>query len=254
MHTERIRNAYKHIKGRKERRILLYFFLYCLSFPSSTARVYRQSNFLFASSGMYGYHRAIQITHQASLPVLLGRGRSQFMTNHLAHELYALYALKNRLCILCENTTPKKTAYNAYKNENRRVRRAEGTKMYAYGNAYGTHTKCIQAYKRVKREESLLLLPFILSDLHSLLFAFPGNLFFSTVCVFRHSRTPFSTARFCRRSSTNVSRTMGVFRAFFARLTGYPPLFRPFLPHGHRTFLRACTHFRPFRRLRCLDG
>ena len=176
MHTERIRNAYKHIKGRKERRILLYFFLYCLSFPSSTARVYRQSNFLFASSGMYGYHRAIQITHQASLPVLLGRGRSQFMTNHLAHELYALYALKNRLCILCENTTPKKTAYNAYRNENRRVRRAEGTKMYAYGNAYGTHTKCIQAYKRVKREESLLLLLLYIACLFYLLLpVFTGN-------------------------------------------------------------------------------
>ena len=46
--------------------------------------------------------------------------------------------------MLCENTTPKKTAYNAYRNENRRVRRAEGLKMYALKDAYRLHTKCIQ--------------------------------------------------------------------------------------------------------------
>ena len=58
--------------------------------------------------------------------------------------LYALYASKSPLCTLCEDTTPKKTAYNAYKDENRRVRRAEGLKMYAVGDAYRLHTKCIQ--------------------------------------------------------------------------------------------------------------
>ena len=125
---------------------------------------------------MYGYHRAIQITHQASLPVPLGRGRSQFTANHLGRELYALYALKKRLCMLCEDTTPKKTAYNAYKNENRRVRRAESTKMYAVGNAYRLHTKCIQAHKRRKRERILLPTSFLYCLFLS-----------STVCDFRHS-------------------------------------------------------------------
>ena len=58
--------------------------------------------------------------------------------------MYALYASKTHLCALCEDITPKKTAYNAYRNANRRVRRAEGTKMYAVGDAYRLHTKCIQ--------------------------------------------------------------------------------------------------------------
>ena len=130
---------------------------------------------------MYGYHRAIQITHQSSLPVPLGRGRSQFTANHLGRELYALYALKKRLCMLCEDTTPKKTAYNAYRNANRRVRRAESTKMYAYGNAYRLHTKCIQAYKRRKERNSsstsfLYCLSFLSStarDLRTIIFYCP---------------------------------------------------------------------------------
>ena len=162
MHTKCIQNAYKHIKRGKERNSSLLLLIPPV-FLSSTARVYRQSNFfLFASSGMYGYRRTIRITHQASLPVLLGRGQSQFMTNHLAHELYALYASKNRLCTLCEKTTPELTAYNAYRNENRRVRRAEGTKMYAVGDAYKAHTECIQAYKKSKREDSSFYFFFIL--------------------------------------------------------------------------------------------
>ena len=82
-------------------------------------------------------------------------------SNPCVPDLYALYASKNRLCMLCRNTTPKKTAYNAYRNENRRVRRAEGTKMYAVGDAYRLHTKCIQAYKKRKREEFLSLLLYI---------------------------------------------------------------------------------------------
>ena len=59
-------------------------------------------------------------------------------------DLYALYASKSFLCALCEDTTPELTAYNAYRNENRRVRRAESTKMYALKDAYRLHTKCIQ--------------------------------------------------------------------------------------------------------------
>ena len=59
-------------------------------------------------------------------------------------KLYALYASKNRLCMLCKNITPELTAYNAYRNANRRVRRAEGLKMYAVGDAYKAHTECIQ--------------------------------------------------------------------------------------------------------------
>ena len=125
---------------------------------------------------MYEYRRPIRITHQASLSVPLGRGRSQFTANHLGRELYALYALKKRLCMLCEDTTPKKTAYNAYRNANRRVRRAESTKMYAVGNAYRLHTKCIQAHKRRKRERILLLTSFLYCLFLS-----------STVCDFRHS-------------------------------------------------------------------
>ena len=73
-------------------------------------------------------------------------------------DLYALYASKNRLCTLCEDITPKKTAYNAYRNANRRVRRAERVKMYAVRDAYKVHTECIQAHKEVKREKFLSLL------------------------------------------------------------------------------------------------
>ena len=50
--------------------------------------------------------------------------------------------------MLCENTTPEKTAYNAYKKTVWLRSRAEGTKMYALKDAYRLHTKCIQsAYK-----------------------------------------------------------------------------------------------------------
>ena len=151
MHTKCIQSAYKvhtseheHIRERKERiPLLLLLYIACSSIfycPRLQAIIF----LLLASSDMYGYYRAIQITHQASLPVPLGRGRSQFTANHLGRELYALYASKNRLCTLCEDTTPKKTAYNAYRNANRRVRRAERLKMYAVGDAYRLHTECIQ--------------------------------------------------------------------------------------------------------------
>ena len=140
MHT----SEHEHIRKGKKRILPFTSSLYCLFFYLLLP-VFAGNHFLLlASSDMYGYHRAIQITHQASLPVPLGRGRSQFTANHMARDLYALYASKNRLCMLCENTTPELTAYNAYRNANRRVRRAEGLKMYALKDAYRLHTKCIQ--------------------------------------------------------------------------------------------------------------
>ena len=69
-------------------------------------------------------------------------------------DLYALYASKNRLCALCENITPELTAYNAYRNANRRVRRAESTKMYAVGDAYRAHTS---EYEHIKRGKERIL-------------------------------------------------------------------------------------------------
>ena len=138
---------------------------------------------------MYEYRRPIRITHQTSLPVPLGRGRPQFTANHMARDLYALYASKNRLCMLCENTTPELTAYNAYRNANRRVRRAESTKMYAVGDAYRLHTECIQAYKKSKREKFLFHFFFILPVLLSST-ARDFRHSSSTVRVFGHSRTP----------------------------------------------------------------
>ena len=89
--------------------------------------------------------------------------------------LYALYASKNRLCMLCENTTPKKTAYNAYRNANRRVRRAERLKMYALKDAYRLHTKCIQAYKKRKREDSSFYFFFYIVCFYLLLPVLTGN-------------------------------------------------------------------------------
>lgn len=46
--------------------------------------------------------------------------------------------------MLCENTTPKKTAYNAYKKTVQLRSRAESAKMYAFKDAYKVHTECIQ--------------------------------------------------------------------------------------------------------------
>ena len=89
-------------------------------------------------------------------------------------KLYALYASKNRLCMLCENITPELTAYNAYRNANRRVRRAEGTKMYAVGDAYKVHTKCIQsAYKHKKEKKRAIPLLLLLYTVRSSLFYCP---------------------------------------------------------------------------------
>ncbi len=46
--------------------------------------------------------------------------------------------------MLCRNTTPELTAYNAYKKTVWLRSRAERLKMYAVGDAYKAHTKCIQ--------------------------------------------------------------------------------------------------------------
>ena len=64
--------------------------------------------------------------------------------SRMDRSLYALYASKNRLCTLCEDTTPELTAYNAYKKTVWLRSRAESTKMYAVGDAYKVHTECIQ--------------------------------------------------------------------------------------------------------------
>ena len=80
--------------------------------------------------------------------------------------LYALYASKSSLCTLCKHITPELTAYNAYKKTAWLRSRAEGTKMYAVGDAYKVHTECIQAYKKRKREDSssyFFILPVLLS-------------------------------------------------------------------------------------------
>ena len=93
---------------------------------------------------------------------------------------------KTNLCTLNRNTTPELTAYNAYKKTIWLRSRAENTKMYAYGNAYRLHTKCIQAYKRVKKEEFLFYLLFILPVLF---YCSRFQAIFLTVRRFGHVRT-----------------------------------------------------------------
>ena len=111
--------------------------------------------------------------------------------------------------MLCENTTPKKTAYNAYRNENRRVRRAEDTKMYAVGDAYKVHTECIQAYKRVREE-----------------FFF----YFFLYCLFFYLLL-LASSGIPRRTMNDfllpVVADSRFFRAFIARPTGRPPPSQP---------------------------
>ena len=179
MHT----SEHEHIKRGKERKFLFYFFLYCLFFYLPLSAICRQSNSsLLASSGI-----PRRTTNDSLLPViadsrlfraftarLTGRpppsqpilnlrsscvstGVYTFRPFHRLHcldgrskKLYALYASKTRLCALCEDTTPKLTAYNAYRNASRRVRRAENTKMYAVRDAYKAHTS---AYRHIKVEK-----------------------------------------------------------------------------------------------------
>ena len=62
-------------------------------------------------------------------------------------KVVCIVCIKNRLCTLCGNTTPKKTAYNAYKKTVWLRSKAERTKMYALKDAYKVHTECIQAHK-----------------------------------------------------------------------------------------------------------
>ena len=147
-------------------------------------------------------------------------------SNPCVPDLYALHASKNRLCMLCEDTTPKKTAYNAYRNANRRVRRAESTKMYAVRDAYKVHTSAYKCIKKSKKRKIPLSTSLYCLFLYLLLFASSG--------IPQQTVNDFFTACFRRRWA---------FRAFIARLTGCPPSSRPFLPYGHRAFLRANTHF-----------
>ena len=176
MHTDCIQSAYKHIKSKKGREFFFYFFFILPVSMSSTARDLQAIILLFASSGIpqrimndfhclfsqtmgfSGFHRpsdglsAIIPTHFLNLrsscvPAGVYAFRPFYRLHRLngrSKKLYALYASKNRLCMLCGNTTPELTAYNAYRNANRRVRRAEGLKMYAVGDAYKAHTECIQ--------------------------------------------------------------------------------------------------------------
>ena len=110
--------------------------------------------------------------------------------------------------------------------------------MYAVGNAYRMHTKCIQAYKKRKREEIPLSTSFILPALISSTARFSGN----HLLLFVSSGIP-------RRTVNNLPLLVfadnGLFRAFIARLTGCPPPSRPILnlrlscaPAGVHAFVR----------------
>ena len=171
MHT----SEHEHIKSRKREEFLFLLLLYIACSSIFYCPRFQAFISLFASSGIHE-------PHPSSLPVLLGHGRRRTRRSRrtaIPCDLYALYALKNRLCTLCEDITPELTAYNAYRNENRRVRRAEGMKMYTVGDAYRLHTKCIQVNKESKRERFFLLL---------LLYIACSSIFYCS--FFRHSRTP----------------------------------------------------------------
>ena len=163
MHTERIRNAYKHIKREKERILLLLslyivclYIFYCSRFQ---AIILNCSRFQACTD-------PIEPSETSIKPHCLffsDRGRC-----HVFRVCMHCMQSKTNLCTLYKNTTPEKTAYNAYKKRVWLESRAEGTKMYAYGNAYRLHTKCIQAYRKSKREKFFLLLPFYIVCLPSL--------------------------------------------------------------------------------------
>ena len=170
LHTECIQ-AYKK---RKERNPSSTSFLYCLFLhllllvfrrSSSTVRAFRYSltnhkhstacfrrqwafrAFIARLTGCPPSFRPILVPRSSHAPAgvyAIRPFRRLRCLDGRSKSLYALYASKNRLCALCENTTPELTAYNAYRNEKRRVRRAESTKMYAVGDAYKVHTECIQ--------------------------------------------------------------------------------------------------------------
>ena len=184
MHTKRIQSAYKYKRVKREDSSFYFLFILpaLLSFTVRDLQAIKLS--LFVSSGI----PRRTVNKPSPLPVVadsrlfwafiarltgcppsfrliliprssrVSAGAYAFRPfrclDGRSKKLYALYASKSPLCMLCGNTTPKKTAYNAYRNANRRVRRAEGLKMYAVGDAYKVHTECIQAYKKRKRENS----------------------------------------------------------------------------------------------------
>ena len=153
-------------------------------------------------------------------------------------KLYALYASKSPLCTLCGNATPKKTAYNAYRNANRRVRRAEGLKMYALKDAYRLHTECIQVYKERKEGNSSFYFFLYCLSFYLLLLASSGNP--------QQTVNNFFTVCYCGQWA---------FSGFHRPSDGLSAIIPThFLTYGHRALLRACTHFRPFYRLRRSDG
>ena len=153
MHT----SEHEHIRRVKREEFLFYFFFILPVSISSTARflgnhftvrVFRHSStnherlhcLLSQTMGFSGFHRpsdglsAIIPTHFLNLrSSCVSAGVYAFRPFYRLHclngrskKLYALYASKSFLCALCEDITPELTAYNAYRNANRRVRRAEG--------------------------------------------------------------------------------------------------------------------------------
>ena len=184
MHTDCIQSAYKHIKEEK-RGFFLLLLLYIVC--SSIFYCSRFQAFIFYCS-RFRHSRTPSSFIACSFRSGCFHVRWSWRTASPC-DLYALYASKNRLCTLCENTTPKKTAYNAYRNANRRVRRAEGTKMYAVGDAYKVHTECIQAYKRVKERNFSPTSSLYCLFLYLLLSAISGNHLFFIARTFGHSST-----------------------------------------------------------------
>ena len=138
--------------------------------------------------------------------------------------------------MLCENTTPKKTAYNAYRNENRRVRRAEGTKMYAVGDAYKVHTECIQAYKRVREE---------------FFFYFFLYCLFFYLLLLASSGIPRRTMNDFLLPVVADSRFFGLSSPVRRAVRHHPNLF---LAPRSSCAPAGVYAIRPSRRLRCLDG
>ena len=131
MHTKCIQNAYKH-KQREKRGFFLLLLLYIVCFFIFHCPFSRQSS------------SAVRVFRHSRTPSSLVARPFGSQQTAIPYDLYALYASKNRLCTLCENTTPELTAYNAYKKTVWLRSRAEGTKMYALKDAYRLHTKCIQ--------------------------------------------------------------------------------------------------------------
>ena len=142
-------SEYEHIKRGKERVLPSTSPLYCLFLylllPAISGIPRQTTNnplhcLFFADDGLFGFFiacltgcpplsRPIPVLRSSHVPAGVYAIRPFCRLRCLdgrSKKLYALYASKNRLCTLCENTTPKKTAYNAYRNANRRVRRAEG--------------------------------------------------------------------------------------------------------------------------------